>query len=146
MIAVDTNMLMYAHHQAHGKMAQARALLGGLMAQTNPWAIPWPCIHEFFAVMTNPRVAAIAVPTTTVIAQIDALMDVPNLRLIGESTVHWATLRSLITTGSVQGGMVHDARIAAICLQHGVRELWTADRDFRRFPKLQCRNPLLETK
>jgi predicted nucleic acid-binding protein len=38
---------------------------------------------------------------------------------------------------------VHDARIAALCLQHGVRELWSADRDFNRFPALRTRNPLV---
>ena len=40
--------------------------------------------------------------------------------------------------------MVHDARIAALCLSHGVRELWSADRDFSRFPALRTRNPLVE--
>jgi predicted nucleic acid-binding protein len=44
----------------------------------------------------------------------------------------------------VTGPLVQDARIAALCLQHGVRELWTADRDFSRFPALGVRNPLVE--
>ena len=38
--------------------------------------------------------------------------------------------------------MVHDARVAALCIAHGVTELWTADRDFGRFPDLVTRNPL----
>jgi hypothetical protein len=36
------------------------------------------------------------------------------------------------------------ARIAALCRQHGVRELWSADRDFNRFPGLVVVNPLVE--
>lgn len=41
------------------------------------------------------------------------------------------------------GAMVHDGRIAALCLHHGVSELWTADRDFSRFATLAVRNPLV---
>ena len=52
-------------------------------------------------------------------------------------------LRSLTMKGRITGGRIHDARIAAICLQHGVRELWSADRDFNRFPELRVVNPLL---
>lgn len=62
-----------------------------------------------------------------------------------ETEDHWDTLAELLETGKVGGPRVHDARIAAICLQHGVDELWSADRDFCRFPQLAVRNPLLES-
>ena len=52
-------------------------------------------------------------------------------------------MRELIERGSVAGPRVHDARIAAVCILHGVRELWSADRDFSRFPDLKVRNPLI---
>jgi predicted nucleic acid-binding protein len=52
-------------------------------------------------------------------------------------------LRRLLAAGRISGPRVYDARIAAICLQHGVRELWTADRDFSRFPQLKTVNPLI---
>jgi uncharacterized protein len=65
------------------------------------------------------------------------------LQLLGEANSHWPALRAMLLAGRVSGAMVHDARIAAICAEHGVRELWTADRDFSRFPALKCRNPLL---
>jgi predicted nucleic acid-binding protein len=45
--------------------------------------------------------------------------------------------------GRISGPQVHDARVAAICQDHGVRELWTADRDFGRFPALKVRNPFV---
>jgi uncharacterized protein len=53
-------------------------------------------------------------------------------------------LKEIATQGQIRGGQIHDARIAAICLQHGVSELWTADRDFSRFPQLKTRNPLVD--
>ena len=52
-------------------------------------------------------------------------------------------LRDLAVRAKLSGPRIHDARIAALCLHHGVRELWTADRDFSAFPKLKTRNPLV---
>jgi hypothetical protein len=70
-------------------------------------------------------------------------MESPTLVLLAESEGYWSELRSLLEQGRVSGAMVHDARVAAICRDHGVRELWTADRDFSRFPSLTTRNPLV---
>jgi len=52
-------------------------------------------------------------------------------------------LKSLAVSSRVSGPQIHDTRIAALCLAHGVRELWTADRDFTRYPSLKIRNPLI---
>ena len=71
-------------------------------------------------------------------------MDSPSLIMLGETGDHWQMLRELAVAGSVHGPMVNDARIAALCLGHGVTELFTADKDFSRFPTLSTRNPLLK--
>ena len=63
--------------------------------------------------------------------------------LLAESDAHWRTLRDLLLNGKIAGAQVHDARIAALCVQHGVKELWSADRDFGRFPDLPMVNPLV---
>jgi uncharacterized protein len=60
-----------------------------------------------------------------------------------KTAAHWPTLRALLTGGQVDGALVHDARVAALCRQHGVRELWSADRDFGRFAGLAVVNPLV---
>ncbi len=73
-----------------------------------------------------------------------SLMNSPSLVLLAETEIHWPTLQSVATQGRVTGGQIHDARIAAICIQHGVRELWSADRDFGRFPALKVINPLFQ--
>lgn len=49
----------------------------------------------------------------------------------------------LLVTAKAAGPMVHDARIAALCLSHGIRQFWSPDRDFSRFPTLKIRNPLV---
>lgn len=62
--------------------------------------------------------------------------------LLGELDGYWSVLVELLRSARVAGPRVHDARIAALCLQHGVRELWTMDRDFSRFARLPTKNPL----
>ena len=64
--------------------------------------------------------------------------------MLGEQSTYWSVLRPLLEAGQVTGPQVHDARVAALCRHHGVRELWTADRDFTRFAGLSVRNPLVE--
>ena len=143
MIAIDTNLLVYAHRGEMPFHARAANCLRELAQARAAWAIPWPCLHEFFGVVTNARIYK--TPTTVVqaIAQIDAWHESASMVVLHESTQHWLTLRRLITAARVRGPMVHDARIAAICLDHDVLEFWTADRDFNRFPSLSVRNPLV---
>jgi hypothetical protein len=75
--------------------------------------------------------------------QVEAWLESPTVALLAESAAHWATLRALLVGGRVAGAQVHDARVAAVCLQHGVHELWSADRDFSRFARLAVVNPLV---
>jgi len=64
--------------------------------------------------------------------------------LLAETELHWTELRALIDAARSVGPQIHDARIAALCLQHGVRQLWSADRDFGRFSRLAVTNPLVD--
>jgi uncharacterized protein len=141
-IAVDTNILVCAHRRDSPFHAAAAQRMRDLAEGTSPWAIPWPCLHEFFSIATHPRIYDPPSTTEQACAQIDAWLRSPSLVLVGEGGAHWATLRTLVTDGKVAGPLVHDARIAALCLAHGVSELWTVDRDFSRFPALKTRNPL----
>jgi len=143
MIALDTNILVYAHREDSPWHEPAAACIDGLAIGAKPWAIPWPCLHEFFAIVTHPKIYAPPTPRAAAVDQIDAWLESPALVLLGESGSHWPTLRALVNAGRVAGPQVHDARIAALCLQHAVGELWTADRDFNRYPQLKTRNPLV---
>jgi hypothetical protein len=114
-----------------------------LAESRRPWAIPWPCLHEFLAVVTHPRIYSPCSTLEQVTAQVNAWAESPSLVLLGEGLDHWTRLQDLLASSRATGGRVHDARIAAICLSHGVRTLWTADRDFSRFPELSVHNPLV---
>lgn len=109
----------------------------------NEWAIPWPSIHEFLSIVTHPRIYAPPSTISQAIAQVDAWLASHSLVLLGEASDHWLSLKDLVASGRVRGPLVHDARVAALCLTHGVTEFLTADRDFSRFPALSTRNPLL---
>ena len=78
--------------------------------------------------------------------QVNAWLESPSLVLLAEMATHWPTLRTMLAAAGTVGPAVHDARIAALCLQHSVRELWSADRNFQRFPGLRVVNPLGATK
>lgn len=143
MIAVDTNILVYAHRAENPLHEMARSCLASLAQGRNAWALPWPCVHEFYSVVTHRRVFSIPTPRSAALDQIDAWMSSPTAVLLTEGAGHWPTLRGLIDAAQIVGPMVHDTRIAAICLEHGVREFWSADRDFNRFPSLPVRNPLV---
>ncbi|MCZ7652256.1 MAG: PIN domain-containing protein [Thermoanaerobaculia bacterium] len=144
MIAVDTNLLVFAHRRDSEWHRPAAAAVAHLAESPAAWGIPWPCLHEFLAVVTHPRIYAPPTELSKALAQVDAWLESPSLVLLGETTDHWRRLRALVAAGRVQGPQVHDARIAALCLAHGARQLWTADRDFTRFPALATRNPLVE--
>lgn len=143
MNAVDTNVLVYAHREDSPFHEAAFRCIAGLAEGHAQWAIPWPCLHEFLAIVTHPRIYAPPTPLARALEQIDAWLESPTLRLLTETALHWATLREVLTAGRIAGPQVHDARVAALCRQHGVRELWSADRDFGRFTGLVVVNPLL---
>ena len=143
MIAVDTNILVYAHRRDSPWHAPAAAAIAGLAARQERWALPWPCLHEFYAVVTHPRIYDPPSTPDAAIDQVEAWLECPTLELIAEEASYWDKLRDLLRDARVTGPRVHDARIAALCELHGVRELWSADRDFTRFARLTTRNPLV---
>ena len=142
MIATDTNILVYAHRADSQWHDRAKSRIEDLAHGRISWGLPWPCIHEFVAIATHPRIYDPASTLSQAIDQVGAWLESPAAVLLGETGEHWQVLAELLQEGRVTGSLVHDARVAAICIAHGVTELWTADRDFSRFPGLSVRNPL----
>jgi hypothetical protein len=101
-------------------------------------------LHEFLAIVTHPRVYAPPTQLDRAVEQVTAWLESPSLILLSEGPGYFDQLRQLLIASRVAGPRTHDARVAALCLYHGVSELWTGDRDFSRFPALKTRNPLVE--
>ncbi|MCS5720363.1 PIN domain-containing protein [Herbiconiux sp. CPCC 205763] len=133
MRAVDTNVLVHAFLVDSPLHEKAATAVRELAESPAAWAIPWPCIHEFYAVVTNPKIFPGAALSQAARRQIDIWRSSPSLQLLGETSSHWATLERLLDVAAVVGPRVHDARIAAICVDHGVSDILTQDRDFARF-------------
>ncbi|MFN8085217.1 MAG: TA system VapC family ribonuclease toxin [Dermatophilaceae bacterium] len=143
MIALDTNILVYAHREDSQHHLAAAQALRAAVAAPGGCAIPWPCLHEFLAVVTHPRIYDPPTPVATALAAVRALAEAPTVHLLGEGPGHVETLAGLLESGAVVGPRVHDARVAATCLSHGVNTLWSLDRDFSWFPSLTVVNPLV---
>ena len=134
---------MYAHRRDSDWHDKASKCLLQLAQGKEPWAIPWPCLGEFYSVVTHPRIYTDPTPPVAAVTQINAWLSSPTLVLLGESPTTWPELQGLLLQGQVRGSAVHDARITALCLGHGISELWSADKDFSRYPSLKTRNPLI---
>jgi toxin-antitoxin system PIN domain toxin len=142
MLAVDANILVYAHRREVEEHEVAARVVRELATGDAPWGVPWPCIYEFFSVVTNARIWRDAASTPAqATAQLDAWTGSPTLRLLGEPEGFLGVLRPFLARARVRGPVVHDARVAAICIAHGVRALLSRDRDFSLFPELRVENP-----
>jgi toxin-antitoxin system PIN domain toxin len=144
MIAVDTNILVYGHradapfHQAAVRVLRER------VEGSAPWAVPWPCLHEFLAKVTHPRIFKQPTPLGRALEQVREWLRSPSARTIGEPEGYFEILGEILAETETAGAQIHDARIAAICIANGVELLWSADRDFGRFSRrLRISNPLL---
>lgn len=143
MLAVDTNILVYAHRRETAEHTAATAVIRSLAEGAQPWAVPWPCLYEFFSVVTHPKIwRDVASTPSQAWAQVEAWLGSPSLRLLGETPEFGRLLARFLDRPRVRGGIVHDARVAALCVAHGVEELLTRDRDFSLFEELRTRNPL----
>lgn len=143
MIAVDSNLLVYAHRRDAEWHEQAAATIRELAESPAPWAIPWPCLYEFYAIVTHPKIFAPPSKPERAVDQIRAWLESPSLVLLAEAGNYAAELLPFLEASRPTGPKVHDARIAMLCVHAGVRELLSADRDFSRFPALATRNPLV---
>ena len=143
MIALDTNIIVYARREETRHHAAARDLLTSLAEGDEPWAIPWPCIYEFLGVITHPKVFSPPTDLDVALEDLESLLSSPALVLLGEGPGHGTHLLTAAGEGRAQGNLAHDAHIAALVVEHGVRELWSTDRDFTRFPGVRLHNPFL---
>jgi toxin-antitoxin system PIN domain toxin len=141
LLAIDTNVLIFAevrssvHHQA------ARLLVKQLAEGPIPWAIPWPCVYEFLRVVTHPRVYHPPVPLRVALSDLGRILESPAVVLLHETDRHAEVMMQVVEESGASGNLVHDAHIAALCLEHGISELVTGDRDFARFKSLKLHNP-----
>lgn len=141
MRALDTNVLVYAEVRSTEHHETASRVLREHAEGDRPWALPWPCANEFLRVVTHPAIVDPPVPVPRALADLERILDSPSLELLSESRRHRVLMAEIVTETQVSGNLLHDAHIATLCLEHGVRELVTGDQDFLRFPGLDVVDP-----
>lgn len=132
MIAVDTNVLVYAHREEMPEHSAAHARLVQLGEGASPWGLPLFCLGEFVRVVTHPRLFAPPSTLEQALGFLDALLESPTARVLAPDEGYWSLFRGLTAEARATGNLAFDAQIAAVCVTHGVT-LLTEDRDFARF-------------
>jgi uncharacterized protein len=143
MIGIDTNILVYAHRSDMSFHSKADQFLSDLINDSTSIAIPYPCLSEFLSIVTNPKIFKIPSPREIALQELENFLSLPNVYCIGELTGYFSLYKEISIKAKISGGEFHDARIAAICIQHEIKLFYSADRDFNRFPKLKIKNPLI---
>jgi hypothetical protein len=134
MIAVDTNVLVYAHREEFPQHRQARARVIELAESPERWAIPVFCLGEFVRVVTHPRLFHPPFEIGEACEALDRVLSSPSLVVLAPGERFWPLLSRATRDANAIGNLVFDAQIVAVCREAGVSALLTEDRDFDRFP------------
>jgi hypothetical protein len=140
-VAVDTNILVFAHREGTEYHRPAVELLRRLGTGRTPYALFWPSLYEFLRVVTHRRVFDPPSSMTVALDALTSFLEPPVARVLSETPAHAEVLRQVLAAARVSGNLVHDAHLVALALEHGVHEILTLDEDFRRFPQISARNP-----
>lgn len=142
MVAIDTNILVYAHRADSSWHLKARSFLEAILQGNQTIGIPYHCLVEFYGIITHPRIFKIPTAGTDALRQCENLLRAPAISILTESGESFLSLSQVLAKSRVVGAAVHDARVASVCIENGVKKIYTLDRDFSRFTPLKSENPL----
>lgn len=142
MRVVDTNVLIYAAHARSPWHAPCHALLDRLRTDGVPWHATWSIVYEFVRLATHPRTFERPWSTAEAWQFIEALLASPSFSVLAATSRHAAVAASVFEElPQLRGNVVHDAHIAILMREHGIRRIYTRDADFHRFPFLEVIDP-----
>jgi len=137
---VDTNVLVYASNADDPLHEQARTLVERLAAGPEIVYLFWPVVLGYLRIVTHPSILPKPLSPKVAMRNVEALLERPHVRAPGEADGFWPIFRA--SAGErPRGNDVPYAHLVALMRQHGVRLIWTRDRDFRRFDGIEARDP-----
>lgn len=143
MFVVDTNILVYAADEDAPAHGVCRELLEQWRRQQSVWYTTWGVVYEFLRIVTHPRVLRIPWTSTNAWSFVDAMLGSTALSLLVETDRHAAVVAQVLREVPQLGGnLMHDAHTAVLMREHGIRQIYTRDTDFHRFPFLEVIDPL----
>jgi len=140
--SLDVNVLLYASDQGSPLNRRAVEFLEARALSRDALYLSWPTIMGYLRVATHPAIFDRPLDAREAAANVTALLQLPHVRAIAEEDGFWQVYQEVVGAWPARGNQVPDAHLAAILKQHGVRTLYTHDRDFRRFEFLRVIDPL----
>jgi uncharacterized protein len=140
-IVFDANVLIYAYDSSSAYHTKARVWVEDTFSGMEAVGIPWHAITAFLRIMTNKRLPGERFTLAQACQIVEGWLMRHNVRPLSPGEQHWSLLRSMLIEGKAPGALANDAQIAALAIEYG-GVLYTADRDFARFPGLRWVNPL----
>jgi hypothetical protein len=140
-IVVDANLLIYSYDTASPDHRNARAWIERIFSGAELVGLPWQTVAAFLRVVTNRKLAGFRLTVEQAIQIVETWLEQPNVRLLAPGDDYWSVLKRMIVEGSASGSLISDAEMVALTIENG-GVLYTADRDFARFPGLRWKNPL----
>jgi hypothetical protein len=137
---VDANVLVYASNTADPIHRPAVDLVRRLAEGPELVYLFWPTLMGYLRIVTHPAILPRPLAPIEAMRNVEALLDRPNVRTASESESFWPAFRRA-AGDRPRGNDVPDAHLAALMRQHGVRLIYTRDRDFRRFDGIEARDP-----
>lgn len=101
----------------------------------------WPTVMAYLRIATHPAIFERPLPPAEAVANIANLLDLAHVQTAGERDRFWPAYRRVAAEADARGNLVPDAHLVALMIENGVREIWTHDRDYRRFQEIVSRDP-----
>jgi toxin-antitoxin system PIN domain toxin len=139
--SVDVNVLLYASDTSSSKHPEAIRFVKQRASDPDLFCLAWPTLMAFLRISTHPRIFARPLSPDDALGNVESLLSLPRVRLLSEGEGFLEIYREVTARFAVRGNLVPDAHLAALLLQHGVRRLYTIDRDFRKFDFLEVTDP-----
>lgn len=140
--SVDVNILLYASSEDSPEHRFARPFLDRLLGSSELLCLSWATLSAYLRLATNPAATSNPLGAERAAENVAALLGRPRTRVLVEEPGFWDGFRELIVQHRARGKLVPDVHLAALLRQHGVKTLYTRDRDFRRFEFLDVRDPV----
>ena len=139
--SLDVNVLLYASDQSTDSQLPARRFVETCAAGPEILCLTWPTLMSYLRIATHLRVFSAPLSPDEALGNVSALIGLPHVRTVSELDGFVEAYKQVAGETPVRGNLVPDAHVATILFQHGVRTLYSNDRDFRKFQSLDLRDP-----
>jgi len=139
--SLDVNVLLYASDRTSDRHIRARTFVESCATGPEILCLTWPTLMSYLRIATHPRIFASPLSPQEALGHISALIGLPHIRAVSEMDGFLDAYKHVAGEIPVRGNLVPDAHVAAILFQHGVRTIYSNDRDFRKFQSLDVRDP-----